>query len=304
MNKSILTAFIGSFLMYGATAQDSTVTVEYTATTEVRANAGSGAKTANDAEVYKLNPKIDIPLTVIGAGWSSFAFTKIYSKDPSTKEQIDEAVRSKGDINGFDRWGADVYHEKAARSSDFFFYGSMPLPLTLMLDKDIRKDAGKIGFLYLEAMSITGIFYTGSVFLVDRYRPLVYNTDKKPNGDDLVPMEEKTRGGSKNSFIGGHPALVATSTFFTAKVFSHYNPHSKLRPFFYGAAIVSTAGTAWLRHRGGKHFPSDLIIGTTIGTLSGLLVPNLHRNKSLPENVSITPFMGRYSNGLHVAYRF
>ena len=147
----------------------------------------------------------------------------------------------------------------------------MPLPLVLMLDKDIRQDAGKIGFLYLEAMSMTGLLYTGSVYVYDRYRPLAYN--------DAVPMEERMKGGSKNSFFAGHVALVATSTFFTAKVFSDYNPNSKLKYLLYGVAVVSTAGTAYLRHLGGKHFPSDILLGTAVGTLSGLLIPQFHKSK-------------------------
>ena len=44
----------------------------------------------------------------------------------------------------------------------------MPLPLVLLADKDIRQDAGEIGFLYLEAMSLTGLLYTGSVYIKDR----------------------------------------------------------------------------------------------------------------------------------------
>ena len=50
-------------------------------------------------------------------------------------------------------------------------------------------------------------------------------------------------GGAKNSFFAGHVALVATSTFFTAKVFADYHPDSKLRHLLYGVAIASTAGT-------------------------------------------------------------
>lgn len=280
--------------MYGVSAQDTTATVHATTTSETSAMNAPNTRNAEEQEIYFIKPKVDIPLTIIGAGWSGYAFTKIYSKDPSTTAEI--LALKQEDINGFDRWAADVYSEKAATTSDIFFYGAMPLPLTLMLDKEIRQDAGKIGFLYLESMAITGLLYTGSVYIFDRYRPLAYNPE--------VKMEERIRGGSKNSFFAGHPALVATSTFFTAKVFSHYNPNSRLRPFFYGAAIVCTGGTAWLRHRGGKHFPSDLIIGTTIGTLSGLLVPNLHRNKTVSNNLSITPYMGRYSSGMHVAYRF
>ncbi len=105
----------------------------------------------------------------------------------------------------------------------------MPLPLILLADKHIRKDAGKIGFLYLEAMSITGLLYTGSTYLTDRYRPLAYNPE--------VSIGERRGGGAKNSFFAGHVALVATSTFFTAKVFSDYHPQSKMRWIFYTTAF-------------------------------------------------------------------
>jgi membrane-associated phospholipid phosphatase len=244
--------------------------------------------------VYRLKPAVDIPLTAVSAGWSIYAFSKIYSKDPSTLQQI-QSLR-KEDINGFDRWGADVYSDKAAKSSDFFFYGAMPLPLVLMADKDIRKDAAKVGFLYLEAMSVTGLLYTGAVYFNDRYRPLAYNPE--------VPMDERLNGGAKNSFFAGHVALVATSSFFTAKVFSDYNPHSKLRWVLYGIAGVATAGTGWLRHRGGKHFPSDILIGTTVGTLSGILIPHFHKNRE-PRSTGlfISPYTGR-SHGISMVYKF
>jgi len=244
-------------------------------------------------EVYFLKPKIDIPLTVVTAGWTVYAFSKIYNKEDIPLSTV-RALRRE-DINGFDRRGADIYSEKAADLSDKFFYGSMPLPLVLFVDKHIRQDAGKVGFLYLEAMSITGLLYTGSVYLFDRYRPVTYNTS--------LSAEERARGGNKNSFFAGHVALVATSTFFTAKTFADYHPDSKLKYVFYGAAIASTAATGYLRHRGGKHFPSDVLIGTAVGTLSGLLVPHFHKNPVLKNNrVSIMPFAGN-SNGLALTYK-
>ncbi len=257
-------------------------------------NEFSADSYTEDAEIYKLKPKVDIPITLAGVAWSAYAFTKIYSKDPSTVQQINNL--NIDDINGFDRWAADVYSEKAANTSDFFFYGSMPLPLVLLADKHIRQDAGKIGFLYLESMAITGLLYTGATYLTDRYRPLSYN--------DEVPLEERMRGGSKNSFFAGHVALVATSTFFTAKVFSDYHPESKLKFLFYGIAVVSTAGTAYLRHAGGKHFPSDILLGTTVGTLSGLLVPHFHKTKRLNDRgLSLIPFAG-LNNGVSLVYKF
>jgi membrane-associated phospholipid phosphatase len=243
--------------------------------------------------VYKLKPKVDIPLTLITGGWSGFAFTKIYSKDRIPESTV--AALRKEDVNGFDRWAAGMSSEKAANASDMLFYGSMPLPIVLLADKHIRKDAGKIGFLYLEAMSITGLLYTGSTFLTNRYRPETYATE--------LPVADRTSGGNKNSFFAGHVALVGTSTFFTAKVFADYHPESKLRYVFYGIAAASTAATGYLRHRAGKHFPSDVIIGTTVGTLSGILVPHFHKYSRMKNNkMSIIPFAGN-SNGLAITYK-
>lgn len=252
-------------------------------------------KTPQDGEpIYKLKPAIDIPLTLTTAGLSILGFSKIYSKDPTS--QLEIMSLRKSDLNGFDRWAADVYHPEAEAPSDAVFYAAMPLPLVMFaFDKDIRKDALKLSLLYIEAMGITGVFYTGSNYFVNRFRPLTYNSN--------VPMEERREGGATNSFIAGHPALVATSTFFTAKVFSDYHPDSNLKYLFWGGAIAATGATAYWRHRAGKHFPSDLLVGTSIGALSGVLVPHFHKNKLFKnQNISITPFSG-LSHGLAFRYK-
>lgn len=243
--------------------------------------------------IYKLKPGVDIPVTAVGMGWSLYAFTKIYSKDGSSLEKI--LSLQKSGINGFDRWAADVYHERAGENSDLFFYGSMPLPLFLLLDKKISRDAAKVGLLYLEAMSVTGLLYTGSTYLTNRYRPYAYN--------EAAPIGDRTSGGAKNSFFAGHVALVGTSTFFIAKVYSDYHPDSKAKWIFYTGAALATGTTAYLRHRGGRHFPSDILLGTAVGTLSGILVPHFHKNKLFKnEHLSVLPFAGK-SNGLAVVYK-
>ena len=275
MQKGILAGAVALLTSVSALAQTDTTTTVLSQSTLHQAYA--------DEPVYKLKPAIDVPLTLGTAGLSILGFSKIYSKDATPQYKIENLRKS--DLNGFDRWAADVFHPEAEKPSDAVFYAAMPLPLLLMFDKDIRKDALKIGMLYIEAMGITGVFYTGSNYYVNRYRPLVYNEN--------APMDERTAGGATNSFIAGHPALVATSTFFTAKVFSDYNPDSKLKPLFWGAAILSTGATAYWRHRAGKHFPSDLIVGTSIGALTGILVPHFHKNKLFKNpNMSLTPFSG------------
>jgi membrane-associated phospholipid phosphatase len=236
-----------------------------------------------NGEVYRLNLPVDLPVTIAGTAWSLFAFTKIYNKDSSTAAEI--LALDKNDIAKYNRWGVNYYSPEALSTSNIFFYGAMPLPLLLLADKKIRHDAGKVGLLFMEAMSITGFLYTGSVYFHDKYRPYTYNPD--------VPMSKRTRGGGKNSFFAGHVALVGTSTFFMAKVYSDYHPESRIKWVLYSIASGATLATAYLRSRAGEHFFSDIVIGTAIGTLSGILVPQFHKIKDGKEpKLSLVPLPG------------
>jgi membrane-associated phospholipid phosphatase len=246
-------------------------------------------------QVYTIKPAIDIPITAVGTAWSLFAFTKIYSKDPSSDEKI--LSLKKSNIPGFDRWAIRPFHDRADKISYYPFYASMPLPVFFLLDNKMRKDFFKLSFLYLEAMSVTGLLYTGSTYFNDRYRPYAY--------DERTDFNYRMRGGAKNSFYAGHVALVATSTFFYAQVYADYHPESKIKWLFYGIAGAATGFTGYLRHYSGQHFPSDLLLGVTQGTLTGLLVPKLHKTKLMKKhNVSIFPYAGPANGGMAMIYRF
>jgi len=244
-------------------------------------------------QVYKMNWGADIPVTATGTLWSLYAFTQIYSKDPTNSETV--LALDKKNVPGFDRWAIRPYNEKVDKISYLPFYASMPVPVFFLFDKRMRKDIAKLSFLYLEAMSVTGILYTGSTYFTNRYRPYVWHEE--------TPLDYRTRGGGKNSFFAGHVALVATSTFFFAQVWADYHPESKAKWVWYGLAGAATGATAYWRHRGGLHFPSDILLGITQGTLTGILVPKLHKNKLIKNpNLSITPFTG-LSHGLAVRYK-
>lgn len=245
--------------------------------------------------MYNIKPWIDIPATAVFAGFSVNGFRIIYGRDSIPTTTV--LALNKNDINRFDRPVTENYSEKAKNTSDLFFYGSMPLPLFLMLDKNIRKDALQVGLLYVEALGITGVFYTGSAMLADRYRPITYN----PN----VPMSERVSGGNRNSFPGGHPALVATSTFFMAKVYADYHPNMKYKWALYTVAGGLTVTTAYLRFKAGYHFKTDLIAGVAFGTLSGILVPTLHKNRSnkMFSKVSLYPNYRNGSTGFTALYK-
>jgi hypothetical protein len=244
--------------------------------------------------VYKLKPVIDIPVTAIGAGWSLYAFSKIYSKPNSSDEKI--LSLDVNNINSFDRWAVRPFSEELDKVSYYPFFAVMPMPLVFLTGKSTRKDFFKLTFLYLEAMSITGFLYTGSVYFGDRYRPYAYSSEST--------MDQRTRGGAKNSFYAGHVALVATSTFFGAKVYADYHPDSKIKWLFYTLAGATTATTAYLRYRAGQHFPTDLLLGMAQGTLSGILVPHFHKHKLIKNpNLSIIPYSTGKTHNIAMVYK-
>jgi hypothetical protein len=242
---------------------------------------------------YKLNLPVDAAITIPSTVWTLYAFGQNYSKP-----NIDSAVvagLNKNNIPAFDRW-AIRHSDKAAAASDIFFYSSMPYPFILLADKAIRKDALTIGALYWEAMAITGLLYTGGDYFVDRYRPETYDVTK--------PFGERQSGNEKNAFFAGHPALVSTATFFTASIYDHYHPTSGIKWVLYGVAAAATGTTIYLRYRAGKHFPSDLFVGTMVGVSSGMLVPRLHRYKPARKHAWMLMPSAGDGYGLAATYRF
>jgi membrane-associated phospholipid phosphatase len=235
--------------------------------------------------IYNIKPWIDIPATVVFAAVSLNGFRVIYGRD--TIPVADVLALNKNDINSFDRPVTENYSEKAKSTSDLFFYGSMPLPLLLLLDKEIRKDGARVGLLYVEALGFTGVFYTTSAMLANRYRPITYNPE--------VPIGVRQSGGNRNSFPGGHPALVATSAFFMAKVYSDYHPEMRHKWVLYTVAGGLSVTTAYLRFKAGYHFKTDLIAGVVFGALTGVLVPHIHKNKAMKQ--SKLTLLPNYQNG-------
>ena len=253
--------------------------------------------TGKKQPVYRIKAKTDIPVFAVTGGWSLYALQKIYDKTPSTPEQIMNL--DKNNINGFDRWAVRPFDKSLETASWYPFFASMAMPFLFLADKKTSKDFFKLTFLYLEAMSVTGVLYTGAVSAADRYRPYAYDNSGQ------TTMQQRTRGGARNSFYAGHVALVATSSFFVSKVYADYHPHSAMKWVFYSVAAASTGLTAYLRYRSGQHFPSDILLGIAQGTLAGLLTPQIHKPRSGKKNeLSFLPYSDGQSRGLTMMYTF
>jgi len=245
-------------------------------------------------KIYKLNPAVDIPIIAVGTGWSLYAFTKIYVKGKTDQQTILDLKIS--NINSLDRWAVYSYGEHLDKVSYYPFYAAMPFPLLILAQKSTRKDFFKIMYLYWEAMAVTGLIGTNATYHVDRFRPYTYRAE--------TDMARREGSLARNSFYAGHVQVVAVPTFFFAKVFADYNPDSKLKWVFYGIATAATVSTAYMRVRGGMHFPTDVFLGATLGALTGILVPQFHKTKDgKPAKLSLIPFIDNESKGITLTFR-
>ncbi|MEO5674165.1 MAG: phosphatase PAP2 family protein [Chitinophagales bacterium] len=255
--------------------------------------------------IYNLKPAVDIPIAALGVIGTITGFSLIAKKTPSDSATIVN-LDPETDIKlGINRKDIHNYDPDLKHISDYFLYGGAAYGLVLLLDHDIRQDAGKIGLLYLETMGITGSSYSLTAAAIDKLRPYAYNKDsiivdgiKQPE----VPLSIQTKSSTRNSFYGGHPSVPAASTLFVARVYSAYHPHSPFRFVFYGLSVAATGTTAYLRYKGGYHFPTDLVIGVALGSAYGLLVPGLHRCKD-GSGFSLTLMTGE-TQGFNLAYTF
>lgn len=219
---------------------------------------------ASSQNVYNNNLKIDIPIAVLSTSLTGIGF---YLRN--TKPGCDTAQINKLDPFKFKGYNYQVtcnYSYKASIASDVLFIAGFAAPLFLYFDKHADPSWQLLAY---QTFAITGMGYGLSAGLVDKYRPYAYNSE--------IIMKRRASRKVRNSFYAGHPAVTAAGMFFLAKTYSDYHPNSDLRYAFWGGAALSSAACGYFRYRGGFHFPSDIIIGTLAGTLTGILVPHFHK---------------------------
>ncbi|MHB1176933.1 MAG: phosphatase PAP2 family protein [Daejeonella sp.] len=246
---------------------------------------------AQDGSPYKTSLKVDGPVILGSLGLGYLGLNMIRSKVALSPAEL--AAKSKDDVNGFDRFTAGNFSERADKDSYIPFYTSFAAPVVMLLNKNEGKKAGQILVLFTESMAITGALFSISAGSVHRSRPLVYST--------AAPTEKRMDKDSQRSFYAGHTAATATATFFLAKVFQNFNPDSRARPYIWAGAALVPAAVGYLRLKAGQHFLSDNLVGYAVGAGVGILVPQLHK-KGSSSSFTLTPSMNPDYKGATLLY--
>lgn len=217
--------------------------------------------------LYQFSWGRDAALLGFGLGSNTTSYLLQQNLDPLTPGQI--SMLDASEVSAFDRDALDNYDETAHQLSNGFLFSSLALPGILLIDRDIRRDAPKIGILLAESIAVTNGITGMTKRLVRRNRPYMYNPD--------VPLSEKQTLNGRFSFFSGHASFSATLSFFTARVYCDYHPDSRLKPVVWGLAATLPAATGYLRYKAGKHFITDVATGYAVGALVGYFVPTLHK---------------------------
>jgi membrane-associated phospholipid phosphatase len=233
------------------------------------------AKSAKKDRVYHVNYITGSIIIAGGLGTDYFAIGRIKNKPNLTQAEL--LALNPGVINPLDRWALRLnpshYLMFSKLSDDIEPPIFVILPALFAFDKKIRKDWLDLLFMYCEGHVITFTFYNyswlGPTFQ-NQYRPITYYSS--------LPLADQISGNNRNSFYSGHCASVAYTTFFLAKVYCDYHPDIGADKYLlYTAALIPPIVMGYFRVRALAHFPSDCLVGITLGAVVGIVLPELHK---------------------------
>ncbi len=237
---------------------------------------------------YELSLKKD--LILFGGGAIGQVGSIILSAEIDNFSAEELELLNANDINSFDRRATKYYSLRAQKNSDILLNSSFFYPLLFLIDDKGRNGFLEIGVLTLESFLVNASITSLTKVAVERTRPFAYNSD--------APLDKRIKANSKLSFFSGHTSSTAVLSFFSAKVFSDYYPDSKWKPVVWTVGAIIPAATGYLRVRGGKHFPTDVIVGYAVGAIIGVGIPHIHKKKSKDQRVGFSLSAGGNSVGL------
>lgn len=206
-------------------------------------------------------------------------------------------------INYLDRSFAGTWNPTAKSiGKPFVNVAAVGIPLGLLAFPGNLKSRAKLALIFYEGYYATGGIVTLSKGLTNRYRPFTYVTQEQV--DEMSQefreefLEDIEGSDIEDSFFSGDAAKTAYGFIFFAKAFSDYFPDSKYKKIVWGTSIAAITVQGYFRVQSGKHFPTDVIVGSLVGGSIAYLLPHLHKKKG--DNLSI----GYIPNGLAINYHF
>jgi len=189
----------------------------------------------------------------------------------STLISVDTSARWDTQLLPIDDHLKGRYSARASNLSDVLLAVDVVSPVALFAGRGFDKETGKRVVIYgetlLVSLAVNGVVKS----LVGRPRPYVYSDDPS------VAAYAASQGRDSHlSFYSGHASTTFSASVAGAYLFAQSTTDTSARAAVWGAELALAGATSDLRTRAGKHFYSDVLVGATVGSGLGVLIPYLH----------------------------
>jgi hypothetical protein len=129
--------------------------------------------------------------------------------------------------------------------------------------------------VYTQVLLVNALLTSAAKAAFRRPRPFSYRKDRRCSFD--FEASDMNR-----SFYSGHASTSFAAAVSGSLLLSERGFPSWSRSAMWGTEMALAAATANLRARAGKHYYSDIIVGTLVGAGMGIAVPVLHGADDAP----------------------
>lgn len=163
------------------------------------------------------------------------------------------------------------FSDSAAQLSDKLLVASVMLPLAVQASQGFDTSMGNASLILAEASSLN-LFLNSSVkLLVRRPRPYTHSKDSR-----IVDFADRQGSDAYRSFYSGHTSSAFAAATTGSILYSMRTDEPWARHTVWGLEFLLAGVTAQLRVRAGRHYRTDIWVGSLAGIAVGALVPALH----------------------------
>lgn len=165
----------------------------------------------------------------------------------------------------------DNFSRRAAAVSDVLLIASVAAPIGYLMGATTEDADGDRLLLYSETLAVNLALFQAVKHLVQRPRPYLYS-----RSPEAARYATEAGDDSRMSFYSGHAATTFCAATAGAYLLSASSGSRGARAMAWGGGFAAAATAANLRVRAGKHFYSDIAVGTVVGIAVGYAIPALH----------------------------
>jgi membrane-associated phospholipid phosphatase len=206
-------------------------------------------------------------------------------------KSVDASTLRRENIPCFDRFAVDLSNARIADVSDITSGMAMGLPVVLAVGSRNGRTLCEDALMYAESLMFMGGLTWLSKAVFGRPRPYAYRAAEA--GESVLSPN------AVRSFFSGHTAVAFNGAVFAGMVFQKRYPDSDWIKPVWAFGLTAATATAVLRVMSGNHFPTDVIAGAVVGSLTGWLIPRLHARSRNENGLSL-----RMNGGIGLVYQF